>query len=106
MSKKLRDGLAAIMVFVVIAAYSGALGGGHDSTDARVAVASEKLYGGNNSPFVIVEEGTNWTIVYHEDSKVMYVIGSSSNTAFIESVTFTELVNPDGTPMLYEQDKR
>ncbi len=37
-----------------------------------------------------------YDIVYHRDTKVMYVISHINATG-----TFTLLVNPDGTPMLY-----
>lgn len=50
------------------------------------------------SMFVRVEEGPSWNVYYHRDTKVMYVVSRSSyNTG-----NFTVLVNPDGTPMLYE----
>lgn len=43
----------------------------------------------------------NYTVVYHIETKVMYVIvtsvGSSGRGAGI-----TPLLNPDGTPMLYQ----
>lgn len=42
--------------------------------------------------FIEVDRGMSWYTVYHQDSKVMYVVGGG---------TFTLLVNPDGTPMLW-----
>lgn len=51
------------------------------------------------SMFVLVEKGLNHYVVYHEDTKVMYVVsGGANNTG-----TFTMLVNPDGSPLLYEE---
>ena len=39
-------------------------------------------------------------IVYHKDTKVMYAVSNGASNRG----TFTLLVNPDGTPMLYEED--
>lgn len=51
------------------------------------------------SMFVQVEMGLNHYVVYHKDTKVMYVVsGGASNAG-----TFTMLVNPDGSPYLYEE---
>lgn len=50
------------------------------------------------SMFVEVENGYEYYVVYHKDTKVMY---SVSDGAYNRG-TFTALLNPDGTPMLYE----
>lgn len=51
-----------------------------------------------SSSFIIVEGGDCYYIVYHKDTKVMYVVsGGSYNRG-----TFTVMVNPDGTPMIWE----
>lgn len=52
------------------------------------------------SMFVIVEKTNMWEVVYHKDTKVMYVVSSSS----YNYGNFTLLVNSDGTPMIYEGD--
>ena len=54
----------------------------------------------NPSMFVAVEEETNYKIVYHRDTKVMYTISIGQ----YNKGSFTVLLNPDGTPMLYEGD--
>ena len=52
----------------------------------------------NSSMFVLVERNGDYDVVYNSETKVMYVI-----TYGIYHVgNFTLLVNPDGTPMLYE----
>ena len=51
------------------------------------------------SMFVRVERTGTWQVVYHKDTKVMYVVSDGS----YNYGTFTVLVNPDGTPMLYEE---
>lgn len=51
-----------------------------------------------NSVFVVVEEGTFYQVAYHQDTKVMYVISWGYGNAG----TFTVMLNPDGTPMLWK----
>lgn len=50
------------------------------------------------SMFVKVESSSYWCVVYHRETKVMYVV----STGYYNMGNFTLLVNPDGTPMLYE----
>ena len=51
-----------------------------------------------SSMFVVIEESNIWYVGYHKDTKVMYTISRGMNNVG----TFTLLVNPDGTPMIYE----
>ena len=53
----------------------------------------------NYSMFVQIEENVNigYVVVYHRDTKVMYAI----STGYYNHGTFTVMLNPDGTPMLY-----
>lgn len=51
-----------------------------------------------NSMFVVIEETFYWDIVYQKDTKVMYAVSFGR----YNNGTFTLLVNPDGTPMIYE----
>ena len=51
----------------------------------------------NGSMFVTVEETMDWRVVYHRDTKVMYIVGNCGTKG-----VFTVLVNPDGTPMLWD----
>jgi PBP1b-binding outer membrane lipoprotein LpoB len=48
--------------------------------------------------FVIVDSTSNWDVVYCNKTKVMYVVSSG----YENNGTFTLLVNPDGTPMIWE----
>lgn len=51
--------------------------------------------------FVCIQKAdfyTAYDVVYHKDTKVMYTVSQGA----YNSGTFTLLVNPDGTPMLYE----
>lgn len=50
------------------------------------------------SSFVIVEDGASYYIVYHKDTKVMYTLSAGGYNCG----SFCLLVNPDGTPMIWE----
>ena len=50
------------------------------------------------SSFVIVEDANGYNVVYHKDTKVMYVYSTYS----YNYANFCVLVNPDGTPMIWE----
>ena len=51
------------------------------------------------SSFVIVEQTNIWRVVYHKETKVMYTVSLGGYNCG----SFTLLVNPDGSPMLYEE---
>lgn len=53
----------------------------------------------DSSMFIEIEYKPNWQVVYHRETRVMYVI---SRGAYNQG-TFTLLVNADGTPMIYEK---
>lgn len=50
------------------------------------------------SMFVEVEWTGSWRVVYQKDTKVMYVVSYGAHNNGV----FTVLLNPDGTPMLWE----
>ena len=51
------------------------------------------------SMFITIEYvSENWRVVYHKDTKVMYVISCGSHNRG----TFTVMLNPNGTPMIWE----
>lgn len=52
----------------------------------------------SESMFVKVEDGQLYYVVYHKDTKVMYAVSDSS----YNYGNFTLLVNPDGSPMIYD----
>lgn len=60
--------------------------------------AESKVIEEKPSMFVVIESNFSWYVVYHRETKVMYAI--SRGTYNIGD--FSVLVNPDGTPMLYE----
>ena len=68
---------------------------------STVHVEDESQYNNENtvtSMFVVVERAACWIVVYHKDTKVMYAVSNSS----YNHGNFTLLVNPDGTPMIWE----
>lgn len=50
------------------------------------------------SMFVEIEKSYSWKVVYQRDTKVMYAVSNGD----YDTGTFTLLVNPDGTPMIWE----
>lgn len=67
--------------------------------DYDIAQAESCHY--ENSMFVTIERATEWDIVYHNKTKVMYVV---SNSAY-NCGDFTLLVDTDGKPMLYKGEQ-
>lgn len=55
----------------------------------------------SQSMFVCIETTTNWKVVYHKDTKVMYAV---SNRRYNRGV-FTPLYNADGTLQIYEESE-
>ena len=54
--------------------------------------------GHNISMFIEIESASSWKVVYHKDTKVMYVVSWGGYNCG----NFTMLVNADGSPMIYE----
>lgn len=64
----------------------------------------EKEAAADTSMFVIVEDTTQWTVVYHKQTKVMYVFSRLrlySNTGAGVNSSFTVLLDEDGMPLLW-----
>ena len=57
-------------------------------------------YSGENM-FITVQSNLTYKVVYHKDTKVMYTVSCGTDN----QGEFTLLVNPDGSPMLYEGDE-
>lgn len=64
------------------------------------SVSTSSTYNEDNpSMFITVEYvSENWRVVYHKDTKVMYAVSAGS----YNRGTFTAMLNPDGTPMIWE----
>ena len=68
----------------------------HSQVDTELTVNEDGSM--KESMFVCVERSMTWMVVYHKESKVMYAVSNVSGG----SGYFTLLVNPDGTPMIWE----
>lgn len=55
---------------------------------------------GDRSMFVIIENGDNYRIVYHHDTKVMYAISNGK----YNGGNFTVMLDANGKPLLYQED--
>ena len=53
----------------------------------------------NNSMFVLVESEPLWDVLYHKDTKVMYIVSRGS----YNQGAFTIMLNAEGMPLLYEE---
>lgn len=60
-----------------------------------------KVTNKNDSMFIIVEDCYSWRVVYHKDTKVMYVVSYSRYTNGI----FTLLVDENGNPLLWKGEE-
>ena len=84
-----------ILILMVIALCACLFG----CTSVQVSKEGEVEQKPNTSMFIEVEKVIdNWQVVYHKDTKVMYVVSSGS----YNRGTFTVMLNPDGTPMIWE----
>lgn len=81
--------LTLIMVATMIFGLVGCSG-----TTTTVENANES---NKSSMFVVVESTSLWDVVYHKDTKVMYVVSRGS----YNQGTFTVMVNSEGTPLIY-----
>lgn len=66
----------------------------------KTTISVQEQNNTNTSMFIIIETVDGlYTVVYHKDTKVMYTISDG----LYNHGTFTLLVNPDGSPMIYEE---
>ena len=88
MAKTITKIFAVLMAIALCAClFSGCTG--NPTTEKEVS---------KNSSFVIVEDGVSYYVVYHKDTKVMYALSAGGHSFGV----FCLLVNPDGTPMIWE----
>jgi curli biogenesis system outer membrane secretion channel CsgG len=92
MMKKL---IAILMAIALCACLFGC------AAEAQISKEGEIEQESNTSMFIEVERVIdNWRVVYHKDTKVMYAVSSGS----YNRGTFTVMLNPDGTPMIWEDE--
>ena len=78
------------VIFVMLALCLSlcACGGPSVEVESNISIASM---------FVEVENNLYWRVVYHRETKVMYVISEGAEN----HGNFTVLLNPDGTPQTW-----
>lgn len=69
-------------------------------SDSKVVTVEQYAKKDTLSMFVEIEETHIWKVVYHKDTKVMYVVSYGDDNRG----NFTVLLNADGTPMLYGEE--
>lgn len=77
---------------------------GCDDVAMQQSVKVDNETGGhksNSSMFVVVEKADEWWVVYHKETKVMYIMSYGMQN----SGTFTLLVDADGSPMLWSEEE-
>ena len=90
-SKRILAGLAAFLIVAsIILTFAGCA--------SIRAEAKEVEETGDGNTFVLVDADYYCWVVYHKDTKVMYVVSRAPNNIG----TYTLLVNADGTPMIWE----
>lgn len=67
------------------------------SCDNEVTVTTLTDPDPNTSMFVQIERTKEWCVVYHKETKVMYVVSDGD----YNHGTFTLLVDANGNPMIY-----
>ena len=77
------------------------LTGCDEATESTEGNNQQKESKQKKSEFVTIEREWYYDIVYHRDTKVMYVVSTGANN----QGTFTLLVNADGSPMVYEESE-
>lgn len=55
----------------------------------------------SESMFVLIENGENWKVVYHRETKVMYIM----SYGMYSKGNFVVMVDVDGKPLLYKEGK-
>ena len=79
------------IIFVVLALCLSLCACGGPPVQVESSVSSASM-------FVEVENNTFWRVVYHRETKVMYVTSQGTRNYG----NFTVLLNPDGTPQVWK----
>ena len=86
-----------LTICIIMAVFFAACNGSKaEPANAASVIDTREDY---NDVFEQVGYGEDYIIVYHKQTKVMYVV---SDVAYNRG-NFTLLVNPDGTPMIYKE---
>lgn len=89
--------LTLIICTIMAVLFASCAGSKAEPVSAASVINAGENY---NNVFEKIGYGSSYDIVYHKQTKVMYVV---SDGKFSQG-NFTVLVNPDGTPMIYKED--
>ena len=89
--------LTAMIIGIIPAVFLAACSGKAEPANAASVTDAREAY---NNVFEQIGYGNGYIIVYHKQTKVMYVVSDG----MYNRCSFTVMVNPDGTPMTYKAD--
>lgn len=92
--RKIQLTLTICIMAVLFAACNGSKS---ELANAASVIDTREAY---NNVFERIGYGNSYDIVYHKQTKVMYVVSEGE----YNRGNFTLLVNPDGTPMIYKSE--
>ena len=92
--RKLQLTLAICIIMAVL--FAACAGSKAEPANAVSVIDTKEDY---NNVFEQIGYGGSYIIVYHKQTKVMYVVSDE----YRNKGNFTLLVNPDGTPMIYKE---
>ena len=88
----------ALTICIIMTVFFAACNGSKaEPANAASVIDTREDY---NNVFEQVGYGGDYIIVYHKQTKVMYVV----STEYRNRGNFTVLVNSDGTPMIYKAE--
>ena len=89
--------LTLVICIIMAVLFASCAGSKAEPASAASVINTGENY---NDVFERIGYGSSYDIVYHKQTKVMYAI---SDGKFSKGI-LTLLVNPDGTPMIYEEE--
>lgn len=82
----------SLLLIAIIIIFCGCCADVSANADSWKNEKEEKTYG----MFIEVERYITYHVAYHKETKVLYIVGGNGH--------FELLVNPDGTPMMWDGD--
>ena len=82
-----------LILFMITIMLFSFVGCGSPTTENLISASN------SNSMFAMVESTSLYEVLYHKDTKVMYVV----SRGYYNQGTFTIMLNAEGMPLLYEE---
>ena len=89
--------LTLVICIIMAVLFASCAGSKAEHANAVSVIDTKEDY---NNVFEQIGYGGSYIIVYHKQTKVMYVVSDE----YRNKGNFTLLVNPDGTPMIYKEE--